>query len=57
MEVARHMVASGVEVLAVFLAMEVQGEVRSFGVAAQRAAQTLFTRTHGVLTRVLAAET
>lgn len=54
---ARHRVASGMEVLAVFLAMEVQGEVRSFGVAAQRAAQTLFTRTHGVLTRVLAAET
>lgn len=34
--------ASGVEVLAVFLAAEVKGEEGAFGVAAQRAAERLF---------------
>lgn len=42
---ARHVAAeaSGVVVLAVFLAAEVQGEERPFSITAQRAAERLFT--------------
>lgn len=49
--------ASGVEeVLAVFLAAEVQREEGPLGVAAQRAAEGLFARAHHVLARILTAE-
>lgn len=45
------------QVLAVGLAAEVQGEEGPFGVAAQGAAEGLLARAHHVLARVLAAET
>lgn len=54
---ARAAEASGIEVLALILATEVRREEGTFGIAAQRTAERLFTRAHHILTRVLAVDT
>lgn len=54
---ARAAEASGIEVLALILVTEVRREEGTFGIAAQRTAERLFTRAHHILTRVLAVDT